>query len=103
LISYAGNSATANKGKGPFQANPNRPSLQKFNSCKPASATNQGFSKLAESKRTLADLNIDLVTREIEMREERHKKEMLLIDEKLEGQRLKNKLLRQQIREETDV
>jgi hypothetical protein len=63
--------------------------IKKYNAFKPASATNQGLSKLAESNRALADLNINHVTREIEMREKRHEKEILLIHLKLEEQHLK--------------
>lgn len=83
----------ANKKPTPFKMNEKRPSLQRYNASKPASATNAKYALLADSKKELADLQLELIKKEISMKEDVHKREMQLLDIKIKGQKLANKQL----------
>jgi hypothetical protein len=53
----------------------------------------QIYALLAESKKKLADLQLELIQKEIKMKEEIFNKEMQLLDVKIKGQQLTNKQL----------
>jgi hypothetical protein len=79
--------------------NHNRPSLEKFKSLKPASGVTYKYSAVAEAKRKLAEAQLELVQKELTMKEEEHKKKMLLMDVQTENLCLEQAILRKKLAE----
>jgi ribosomal protein L25 (general stress protein Ctc) len=75
----------------PFKAGKNRPSLKAFQEQK-RSATGNKYAALAETKKKLAEKQINLVENELATKAEKHAKEMELLDLKIEAEKIDIKI-----------